>query len=83
MRIVFLRDETCQQGSVAFVAAKRLGNAVYRNRCKRLLRESARQNGLPIAGWSVILFATNNTHNAAQEDLHRSLAQLLMRCGLK
>ena len=59
-------------GRVAFVAAKRLGNAVYRNRCKRILRESARQSGFPIPGWSVILFSTRATHDAAPADVARA-----------
>ena len=83
VRMVFIEDDSAQHGKIAFVAAKRLGNAVFRNRCKRLLRESARQSGLPVAGWSIILFATNNTHDAAQHEITSSLEKLLVRCGIK
>ena len=83
VRMVFLRQDGSGRGRVAFVAAKRLGNAVYRNRCKRILRESARQSGFPIPGWSVILFSTRATHDAAPADVARALAKLARRCDLR
>ena len=38
-------------GRVAFVGAKRLGCAVVRNRSKRVMRETARSCGFPVAGY--------------------------------
>ena len=35
------------QGRVAFIAGKRLGGAVLRNRSRRVLREAARRAGAP------------------------------------
>lgn len=66
-------------GRVAFVAAKRLGNAVYRNRCKRVLREAARLEGLPVAGRDVILFSTNETHDSNPQEVAASLRKLLKK----
>ena len=48
------------EGRVAFVAGKRTGNAVVRNRAKRVLRAAARRAGGPwhpagvrrVAGWT-------------------------------
>lgn len=67
---------------VAFVAAKRLGNAVFRNRCKRVLREAARLCGLPGDGYDVLLFATSRTHDSSPEQVASSLRKLLKRAGL-
>ena len=78
---VLLTDEG-DQGKVAFVAPKRLGNAVYRNRCKRVLREAARQAGLPKEGASVILLATQETHDASVRDLAARIGSLLAKVGL-
>ncbi|MDM8270814.1 ribonuclease P protein component [Thermophilibacter provencensis] len=69
-------------GRVAFVAAKRLGNAVFRNRCKRVLREAARSAGLPIDGYDVILFSTHNTHDSSPEQVASALRRLIGRAGL-
>ena len=78
---VLLTDEG-DQGKVAFVAPKRLGNAVYRNRCKRVLREAARQAGLPKEGASVILLATQDTHDASVNELAAGIGSLLKKVGL-
>ena len=69
-------------GRVAFVAAKRLGNAVFRNRCKRVLREAARDCALPRDGFDVILFSTQQTHDSSPEQVAAALRRLLARAGL-
>lgn len=74
-------DEGAPSG-VAFVAAKRLGNAVFRNRCKRVLREAARLCGLPGDVYDVLLFATSRTHDSSPEQVASSLRKLLKRAGL-
>ncbi|MCI6274726.1 MAG: ribonuclease P protein component [Coriobacteriaceae bacterium] len=67
---------------VAFVAPKRLGTAVYRNRCKRVLREAARACSLPRDGYDVILFSTDKTHDSSPERVAVSLERLLERAGV-
>ena len=69
-------------GRVAFVAPKRLGNAVFRNRCKRVLREAARACGLPKDGADVILFATRATHEAKPDEVACALTQIMERAHL-
>ena len=70
-------------GRVAFVAAKRLGCAVVRNRSKRVLREAARALRLPIEGRDIILFATPKTRTASPEEMNQALASLLRRAGAR
>ena len=71
-----------EDGKVAFVAPKRLGNAVLRNRCKRLLRAAACSCGLPRAGTDIILMATDKTYGASSCDVARELGELLGEAGL-
>ncbi|WP_455137505.1 ribonuclease P protein component [Thermophilibacter sp.] len=80
-----IRVMTCDEGHpgrVAFVAAKRLGNAVYRNRCKRILREAAREVGLPLEGHDVILLSTPATHDSSPKQVAGALGRLLKRAGV-
>lgn len=69
-------DEELQ---LAFVAPKRLGNAVYRNRCKRVMREAALRCDLPQKGCKLILFATRATHDCSLDDLTVALSSLVKR----
>ena len=69
-------------GRVAFIAGKRIGNAVIRNRSKRVLRASAQEVGLPVLGYDVVLIATRRTPSVPHDRLVGSLRLLLRKAGL-
>lgn len=69
-------------GRVAFVAAKRLGCAVVRNRSKRVLRETARACGFPRDGYDIILFATHKTKTSSPQEMQSALKSLCIRAGI-
>ena len=77
LRIRMAKLDEGGPGRVAFVAPKRLGNAVFRNRCKRVLREAARECGLPLDGYDMILF----THDSSPSSIARSLRRLIQKAG--
>jgi ribonuclease P protein component len=52
------------EGRVAFVAGKKLGNAVLRNRSKRVLRAALKRAGGPWAGVDLVLIARPGTAGA-------------------
>ena len=78
-----LVDETPEQrdqcGRVAFAAGKKLGNAVLRNRCKRVMREAVRRQGGPWPGYDVVLVARRKVASADVEDIDTRLGELLNR----
>ena len=62
-------------GRVAFIAGKRIGNAVARNRAKRVLRATVARAGGPLPGHDVALIANARTGSATPEELDRMLAR--------
>jgi ribonuclease P protein component len=72
-----------QAGRVAFVAGRRIGNAVFRNRCRRVLRESVRRCGGPWPLWDVIVVARPKTAVALPDELDRAVRAALERTGVK
>lgn len=75
-------DQRGPCGRVAFIAGKKLGNAVVRNRSKRVLREAARAVGLPAAGYDILVMATPRTGAAATGSVGRALGRLLAKAGV-
>jgi ribonuclease P protein component len=75
-------DGRGRQGRVAFIAGKKLGNAVVRNRSKRVLREAMRRCGGPWDGYDVLLIARPATRDAAYDDLDSALCSGLTRLGI-
>ena len=83
VRITVLKSDEGDCSRVAFVAPKRLGNAVYRNRCKRVMREAARSCGLPAKSGDVIMFATRKTHESSPTEIATALNGLLCKAGVQ
>lgn len=61
--IVLRTDDRSESGRVAFIAGKKLGNAVWRNAAKRRLRETFRLSGQKIMGFDLVFVAKSNIMN--------------------
>ena len=64
-----------------FIAAKRVGNAVVRNRVKRRLRELVRNSQID-PGWDVIIMARRGAGEAEFAKLESAVANLTRRSKL-
>ncbi len=66
-----------------FVAGKKVGSAVARNRAKRLLREAVRaQKVVPAMGWDLIFVARAPLAEATFSQAQSAVCQLLKRADV-
>ena len=78
--ILRLAPNGLKQSRAGFVAGKKLGNAVVRNRAKRHLREALRPRFLKITpGYDFVLIARGNITTAPFTDIVAAVEQVLTR----
>lgn len=75
-------DPAAMAGRVVFIAGRKVGNAVLRNRCKRVIREAVRRAGGPWPGHDVALVARAGILRTDGQGIERSLSRHLLRLGL-
>ena len=83
MLLVPTPQDRANAGRVAFIAGKKIGGAVVRNRARRLLREAARGAGAPWPGYDVALIARAPLTAASLRDVETALVSLLQRARLR
>ncbi|MCL2882287.1 MAG: ribonuclease P protein component [Coriobacteriia bacterium] len=74
--------ETAPRGRVAFIAGKKLGGAVWRNRAKRVLRAALAQVGGTPAGYDLLLVANSRTAASSSNDVAEELAMLFRKAHI-
>ena len=81
--LVTQASETSTYVRVGVAAGKMTGNAVHRNRAKRLLREAMRPYLASLAsGWDLILIARPALVTATLKDTRSALLNLLRRAKI-
>jgi ribonuclease P protein component len=84
-RFVTLVVTPNQAGSarLGIVASRKLGNAVQRNRAKRLIREIFRQNDDPRPALDVVVIPRRELFDAPYATLETDFRNALSRCALR
>lgn len=81
--IVSMLPNDLEHNRYGFITGKRLGNAVTRNRLRRLMREAIRARHDAIRpGHDIALIARPNAVGAAQEAMSAAIEQTLKRAHL-
>lgn len=81
--ILRVRSNQLAQSRAAFVAGKKLGNAVARNRAKRRLREALRPHFTQLPpGTELVLIARGNINEVPFTELTAAVQQVLTRAHL-
>ena len=80
---ILVRENTSSiQGRCAFIAGKKLGTAPLRNRCKRVMREVARNIGAPFEGYDIAFVAKKKVAFEKHEEIMRQARRSLAKLGV-
>jgi len=81
--VVFAKKNNLSQNRVAFLASKKVGKSVIRNRAKRLMKESYREikNTLK-EGYDIIFIARKTICGLKCKDVKTSMESAAKRSGL-
>ena len=83
LAILLTKSNAQDVSRFGFLASRRVGGAVARNRAKRLLREVIRLNLAGIEpGWDCVLIARSETPLASYVEMETAVLHLLLRAGL-
>ena len=78
--VFFFRENGLSYNRTAFLASKKVGNSVQRNRAKRLMKESFRLSCEDIkTGYDMIFVARNNINGRKLSDVDRSLVNAVKK----
>ena len=72
--VLFIINNSLLYNRVAFLASKKVGNSVRRNRARRLMKESYREIKESIAeGYDIVFVARKNINDLKCQDVKRSM----------
>ena len=81
--VIFYKKNGLSYNRLGFLASKKVGNAVMRNRARRLMKESVRLIGdLGFIGYDIIFIARNTINNTKCADVQKSIKGALRKTAM-
>ena len=82
--VVFYKKNGLDHNRVAYLASKKVGNAVTRNRARRLMKESVRtMKPIKSQGYDIIFIVRNTIKGRKCKEVQNSIKRALKKCGIK
>ena len=82
--VLFVRKNSLDYNRTAFLASKKVGKSVLRNRARRLMKESYRELERNLdRGYDLIWIARNTINDLKCADVKKSMEAALKRSGIK
>ena len=81
--VILYRKNGLEYNRTAFVASKKVGNSVMRNRARRLMRESLRSlDGGLAKGYDIVFVARAGITDHKEYEVEKTMRKALKDCGL-
>ena len=81
--VMYVRKNRAGSCRIGITASKKIGNAVQRNRARRVIREAFRQVNLPLKGnYDVVFVARTKTVYKKSTDIYNVMLPMLIEAGV-
>ena len=81
--VCYFRENKRRRNRCGIVTGKKIGNAVTRNRARRVIREAFRQVNLPLKGnYDVVFVARTKTVHKKSTDIYNVMLPMLIEAGV-
>ncbi|QAT44030.1 ribonuclease P protein component [Aminipila luticellarii] len=81
--VLFYKKNNLDYNRLGFLASKKVGNSVVRNRARRLMKESFRRMESDMqTGFDLIFIARNTINDVKCDEVYKSMNSLVKRAGL-